>query len=76
MKVKRIYALKQVIVLTLLWLAMLVSACGSQPAAPTVTAIAPSASVTIEPEPAIRPAEGGDVAKVEDVAEAVAERTP
>ena len=76
MKVQRKHALKLIIVLTLLWLAVLVSACGSQPAAPTVTATAPSASATIEPEPARGPAEGGDVAKVEDIAEAVAERTP
>lgn len=76
MKVQRKHALKLIIVLTLLWLAVLVSACGSQPAAPTVTATAPGASVTIEPEPARTPAEGGDVAKVEDIAEAVAERTP
>lgn len=76
MKVQRKHALKLIIVLTLLWLAVLASACGSQPAAPTVTATAPSVGETIEPEPAIRPAEGGDVAKVEDIAEAVAERTP
>ena len=76
MKVQRKHALKLIIVLTLLWLAVLVSACGSQPAAPTVTAIAPSTSATIEPEPAIMPAEGGSDTTVEDISQAVAERTP
>jgi small-conductance mechanosensitive channel len=76
MKVQRKHGLKLIIVLTLLWLAVLVSACGSQPAAPTVTAIAPSASATIEPEPAIRPAEQGSDTTVGDISQAVAERTP
>ncbi len=76
MKVQREYALKLVIVLTLLWLAMLVSACGAQPAAPTVTATVPSASATIEPEPASTPAAEGSDTAVGDISEAVADRTP
>ena len=89
MKVQRKHALKLLIVLTLLWLAMLVSACGTQPAAPTPTPTATPASAgaaataepeasgaTPEPEASGTPAEGGDGTKADDVATAVADRTP
>ena len=54
MKVKRVFALRLGITLTLIWLATLASTCASQPAAPTatptVTLATAGAAATAEPE--------------------------
>jgi small-conductance mechanosensitive channel len=80
-------ALVLVLLLGFVLLAMLVSACGTEPATeiPTATATAPAADAAVEPESTGAPAvpeaagelvKGGDGSAAVEAVEAVAERTP
>jgi len=73
---KRKFVLKALICLPLLMLVILVSACGTQPAAPTATVAVPTASATPAPESTSAPADDSGGTTADDVAAAVAERTP
>ena len=85
---KQVYALRLGITLALIWLAILASACATQPAAPTATpTVAPASAggaATLQPEPGttVEPdatgalAEVADSSKVGDIGTAVADRTP
>ena len=72
---KRVATPKLEIILLILSLAILVSACGTEPAVPTITPTIHSASETVGPESTSAPAVDGDTT-VEDVASAITERTP
>ena len=68
-------------VLGFMLLTMLLSACGSETAAPAATAtatatVAPTTSATDEPEATSPPTEGDDGTTAEELAAAVASRTP
>ena len=77
-------SLRLVIVLTFIGVTMLVPACATQPAAPIATptvvitsaTVEPEAKATVQPEATDAPAEESNGTKADDIATAVADRTP
>ena len=68
--------LKAAVFLTLFVLAVLVSACATQPASPTATVAAPTASAAPTPETTSPPADDSGETTAEGVPATVASRTP
>jgi small-conductance mechanosensitive channel len=73
---KRKSAPKLVIILVILSIAILVSACGTEPAVPTLTAIVPTASESVEPQSTSAPTDESGGTTADGIAATVVSRTP